>query len=592
MSATLPAGWESAWDSNHSRAYYYNASLGLTQWEPPPAAVVTRMDQPHAHAGLAAAHTQPHVLSAQPDAQPHNHSAKTDTSQADAGTALPQPITVAAQAGQAEAQADWYYRDPVGQVQGPFTVAELRSWRPHLPMDLTVWCQPSQLLSSSEADKVAASGQQEHPNTGQLLQRVQEQQQGQQDQGEAQEGGALHAGGHGGASHDRMEAGQKMAAAAATAIAGGPASQQLPTLTGMGVSAKSQECEAQTGGVPGNSSILSQCAHKDGNGAEHAARCDGDKRHGTQGQPLQVVELAELLGDQVLLLDWRTHMQALYPGSMQPHPHSHPHLQIQSHSGHTDNPGHAGNSAQSSSMVACDVAAPTHAVAAAAASGGGEASASLPTLPPTSSSSAAAAGCRAPPGAGPSHPRPMAPPAPVWERWLLYGPSQHRAADAVTHRPSSAAGAGSGHAGGGQGSEACGWTVGDANAYADAVLAGLPETDEAVVIARLANQSGKSLQEVVHFNYLAAGQATGDAWATNAEYNPRRKRLQLAGTEDSAPEALYGELSRWCDPRSLEASLQAAAARRGAPLPPAVWKELKERKLAAKKRARTQALLG
>ncbi|GFH07155.1 WW domain-containing protein [Haematococcus lacustris] len=120
MSATLPAGWESAWDSNHSRAYYYNASLGLTQWEPPPAAVVTRcvsMDQPHAHAGLAAAHTQPHVLSAQPDSQPHNHSAKTDTSQADAGTALPQPITVATQAGQAEAQADWYYRDPVGQVQ-------------------------------------------------------------------------------------------------------------------------------------------------------------------------------------------------------------------------------------------------------------------------------------------------------------------------------------------------------------------------------------------------------------------------------------------------------------------------------------------
>lgn len=162
----------------------------------------------------------------------------------------------------------------------------------------------------------------------------------------------------------------------------------------------------------------------------------------------------------------------------------------------------------------------------------------------------------------------------------------------MTYRPSSAAGAGSGHAGGGQGSEACGWTVGDANAYADAVLAGLPETDEAVVIARLANQSGKSLQEVVHFNYLAAGQATGDAWATNAEYNPRRKRLQLAGTEDSAPEALYGELSRWCDPRSLEASLQAAAARRGVPLPPAVWKELKERKLAAKKRARTQALLG
>jgi hypothetical protein len=112
--------------------------------------------------------------------------------------------------------------------------------------------------------------------------------------------------------------------------------------------------------------------------------------------------------------------------------------------------------------------------------------------------------------------------------------------------------------------------------------------------------------------------------------------LQLAGTEEGgAPGALYRELSSWCDPEQLEASLrvglradqvepkysksycivdccngllpllilvllhasappahtQEAAARRGAPLPPAVWKQLKERKLAAKKRARTQALL-
>ena len=92
---------------------------------------------------------------------------------------------------------------------------------------------------------------------------------------------------------------------------------------------------------------------------------------------------------------------------------------------------------------------------------------------------------------------PHAPPAPVWEHWLLYGPRSSAQQAAV------AAGAGpsanvvmSHEADGPQDSRL---------AYAEAVLAGLPPDDEAVVISQLALSAGKSLQDVIDFSYRSHG---------------------------------------------------------------------------------------
>jgi hypothetical protein len=41
--------------------------------------------------------------------------------------------------------------------------------------------------------------------------------------------------------------------------------------------------------------------------------------------------------------------------------------------------------------------------------------------------------------------------------------------------------------------------------YAHAAMAGLPQDDDAVVLARLAAASGKSLQDLVEFSYLYGG---------------------------------------------------------------------------------------
>jgi len=188
-----------------------------------------------------------------------------------------------------------------------------------------------------------------------------------------------------------------------------------------------------------------------------------------------------------------------------------------------------------------------------------------------------------------------APPAPVYEHWLLYGP---RAASSAAYAAGSAAGpigqvpgAGSGKggeagAGGGEGEE--GGPVSSAAAYAEAVLAGLPEDDEAVVLAKLAAASGKSLQDLVDFSYQAAGRGHADAEpvATTASYNPYTRRLEAQTAPANETVALYKELSSWCDPESLERSLQEASKRKGQTVPPAVWKRLKERKVQVKKKMR------
>lgn len=56
------------------------------------------------------------------------------------------------------------------------------------------------------------------------------------------------------------------------------------------------------------------------------------------------------------------------------------------------------------------------------------------------------------------------------------------------------------------------------------------------------------------------GLSDPDEFVSNAEYNPRRRRLQLAGMEENAPGSLYRELSSWCNPELLEKSLQVCIA--------------------------------
>jgi hypothetical protein len=58
---------------------------------------------------------------------------------------------------------------------------------------------------------------------------------------------------------------------------------------------------------------------------------------------------------------------------------------------------------------------------------------------------------------------------------------------------------------------------------------------------------------------IAAGPANPEDFASAAEYNPRRRRLQVAGSEGSTPGSLYRELSSWCNPEQLEHSLQVLA---------------------------------
>ncbi|KAG1664888.1 hypothetical protein FOA52_006234 [Chlamydomonas sp. UWO 241] len=124
-----------------------------------------------------------------------------------------------------------------------------------------------------------------------------------------------------------------------------------------------------------------------------------------------------------------------------------------------------------------------------------------------------------------------APTAPAYEQWLLYGalPTSNTVSvggggggadvTAAAAAGGSAAAAAAAAAGGAGGASAYveGEGEGDGGGavdYAAAVLAGLPETDEAVVMSRLAASAGKSLQELVNFSY-ARGVPT-PYWAPGA----------------------------------------------------------------------------
>ncbi|GAX77713.1 hypothetical protein CEUSTIGMA_g5156.t1 [Chlamydomonas eustigma] len=197
---------------------------------------------------------------------------------------------------------------------------------------------------------------------------------------------------------------------------------------------------------------------------------------------------------------------------------------------------------------------------------------------------------RAQVAAGLAPPSPFSPPATVWEHWLLYGPRT------AASGGSTGAHEASGGAAGLQGSDVDGES--SKLGYAAAVLAGLPPDDEAVIISNLALSAGKSLQDVINFNYsLSTSSELGPPQPSvdfsTAIRNPHSGRLVAAGSEDtpqSYAATLYGEMSRWCKPEDLERSLQEAAQRKGQKLPTHVWKKLAERKVQMKKKMRLLAM--
>ncbi|KAK9829559.1 hypothetical protein WJX72_006488 [[Myrmecia] bisecta] len=114
-------------------------------------------------------------------------------------------------------------------------------------------------------------------------------------------------------------------------------------------------------------------------------------------------------------------------------------------------------------------------------------------------------------------------------------------------------------------------------AYAEAVLAGLPPSDEAVQMAKLASSAGNTLEEVMQFNYAASSsrEATG--------------HTRLEGSDELGDS--YQDVSSWCDPQEFAQFLKERQERKDRGLPPRDWKRLKKRRLAVKEKIKRQQLL-
>ena len=109
--APLPAGWTCGWAAEHGAWYYCNAALNVTQWEPPAVAA----------AAAAAAPSAPATLVAYSDSEDEDEDEETPPPQQE-GAAAP-----AADADAAEGEG-WFYGDPSGAVQGPFSTAQMVEW--------------------------------------------------------------------------------------------------------------------------------------------------------------------------------------------------------------------------------------------------------------------------------------------------------------------------------------------------------------------------------------------------------------------------------------------------------------------------------
>jgi len=442
---SLPDGWVREWDDNHQAYYYYNTALGLTQWTAP------------------AAHT---AMGGGP------HGGDQPADQTAAAAAAPAPAAPDSDTRQ------YFYRDPYGQKLGPFSVAHLRAWRAHLPMDL-----PLHAAAASDGDD------------------------------------------------DPPHAAAATAAAAAAAVRGAS-------------TAATASADQQPDQQPPEPPEAQQPQ-------QHQAPQQPAQPATTTSSKGSVLHLADVLGDGPLLQAWREQAAAAqWPNAPPP-------------------------------LVAM----------------GGNPTADVPT----------------------------APPAPIWEEWQSGGagasqqPSAHpdlqhqhhhnwqqQQHHHHHHHQPAAAGTGLFTSSGDGHQRPHGPTTTASSSrfaqYAEAVLAGLPSTDDAVVLAKTARCFGRPLEEVMAAAAAAGGGGGGGGSSgagNEVEYARDPYSGRLTAVYDGGPSAatrLYGDLSRWVDPAQLESSLAARrGARRGggagegggaAAVPEGGWAKHKAARVAAKKRAK------
>jgi len=122
--------------------------------------------------------------------------------------------------------------------------------------------------------------------------------------------------------------------------------------------------------------------------------------------------------------------------------------------------------------------------------------------------------------------------------------------------------------------------------YAAAALAGLPENDDAVRMARLAHANGQTLEDMLQFSYAAAGHS--GAPEVRAVHNPRTGRIERVAAGET--EAMYAGMDSWMDASTVEEQMQAMKARREQKLPAGVWKKLRDRKQEMKQKLKKQEM--
>ena len=104
-------------------------------------------------------------------------------------------------------------------------------------------------------------------------------------------------------------------------------------------------------------------------------------------------------------------------------------------------------------------------------------------------------------------------------------------------------------------------------AYADAVLAGLPPEDETVQLADLAKQSGTPLKDIVRFVETAASDGSAEQLIVT---DPRSGKMTAVSTVTEESQQLYGEFGSWIDPSKMAEGLKKSAQYRREKLP-SLW---------------------
>ncbi len=125
---------------------------------------------------------------------------------------------------------------------------------------------------------------------------------------------------------------------------------------------------------------------------------------------------------------------------------------------------------------------------------------------------------------------------------------------------------------------------GTAASLAEAVVAGLPATDEAAALARAAAAQGHSIHDVVQWN---RAQAPAPDYTATAMHQGRMGKLTAAGQRES----IYADLGRYMDPTTMEAQMKAAQERGKRKLTPAEVAEARRRKKAKKEKKMKSWLL-